>query len=189
MNSVNTLSDAVHALITNHITPKQTSANKNKTGHKTSTVSRPLSEPIISLDSNLSPQSHNETLNDFEINLFNSENQNNLFDDVQATPYFVTPDVGSHFEYKRASYYDPNEMFGKAMGNEETDEIKWNLPQLDTEEKTGPRVLDKLATAVNAAVSKRSVKEAISNIAKKYFRPENCTISVHQRLKLKYGLP
>lgn len=49
------------------------------------------------------------------------------------------------------------------------------MPQLDTEEKTGPRVLDKLATAVNAAVSKRSVKEAISNIVKKYFRPENCT--------------
>ena len=136
----------------------------------------PPNEPIISLVSNLSSQSHNETLNDFDINLFNSENQNNLFDDVQATPYdFVTPDVGSHFEYERASSYDPYEIFGKAIGNEETDEIKWDLPQLDTEEKTGPRVLDKLATALNAAVSKRSVKGAISNIAKKYFRPENCT--------------
>lgn len=124
----------------------------------------------------MSPQSHNETFNDFDINLFNSENQNNLFDDVQATPYdFVTPDVGSHFEYERASSYDPYEIFGKAMGNEETAETKWDLPQLDTEEKTGLRVLDKLATAVNAAVSKRSVKEAISNIVKKYFRPENCT--------------
>lgn len=44
MNSVNTLSDAVHAvhaLITNHITPSQASANKNKSSHKTSTVSRP----------------------------------------------------------------------------------------------------------------------------------------------------
>ena len=136
----------------------------------------PPNEPIISLDSNLSSQSHNETLNDFDINLFNSENQNNLFDDVQATPYdFVTPDVGSHFEYERASSYDPYEIFGKAMGNEEIDEIKWDLPKLDTEENTGPRVLDKLATALNAAVSKRSVKGAISNIAKKYFRPENCT--------------
>jgi hypothetical protein len=65
-------------------------------------------------------------------------------------------------------------MFGKAMGNEETDEIQLVLPQLDSEEKSGPRVLDKLATAVNAAVSNRSVKEAISNIAKNYFRPENC---------------
>jgi hypothetical protein len=186
MNPVNTLSDAVHALITNHITPSQASANKNKSSHKTSTVSRPPNEPIISLDSNLSPQSHNETLNDFDINLFNSENQNNLFDDVQATPCdFVTPDVGSHFEYERASSYDPNDIFGKAMGNEETDVIKWDLPQLDTEEKTGLRVLDKLATAVNAAESKRSVKEAISNIAKKYFRP----VSVHQRLMLKYRLP
>ena len=87
MNSVNTLSDDVHALITNRITPSQASANKNKSSHKTSTVSRPPNEPIISLDSNLSPQSHNETLNDFDINLFNSENQNNLFDDVQAAPY------------------------------------------------------------------------------------------------------
>ena len=152
MNSVNTLSDAVHALITNHITPSQASANTNKSSHKTSTVSRTPNEPIISLDSNLSPQSHNETLNDFDINLFNSENQNNLFDDVQATPCdFVTPDVGSHFEYERASSYDPNEMFGKDMGNEETDEIKWALPQLNTEKTTDPRVLDKLATAVNAA--------------------------------------
>ena len=83
--------------------------------------------------------------------------------------------MGSHFEYERASSYDPNEMFGKAMGNEETDEIQLALPQLDTKEKTGPMVLDKLATAVNAAVSNRSVKEAISNIAKNYFRPENCT--------------
>ena len=41
MNSVNTLSDAVHALITNHITPSKASANKNKSSHKTSTVSRP----------------------------------------------------------------------------------------------------------------------------------------------------
>ena len=93
--------------------------------------------------------------------------------------------MGSHFEYERASSYDPYEIFGKAMGIEETDEIKWDLPQLDTQEKTGPRVLDKLATAVNAAESKRSVKEAISNIAKKYFRP----VSVHQRLMLKYRLP
>jgi hypothetical protein len=61
------------------------------------------------------------------------------------------------------------------MGNEETDEIQLALPQLDSEERTGPRALDKLATAVNAAVSNRSVKEAISNIAKNYFRPENCT--------------
>ena len=62
MNSVNTLSDAVHALITNHITPSQASANTNKSIHKTSTVSRTPNEPIISLDSKLSPQSHNETL-------------------------------------------------------------------------------------------------------------------------------
>ena len=96
---------------------------------------------------------------------------------------FVTPDVGSHFEYERASYYDPNAIFGKAMGNAETDEIKWNLPQLNTEENTGPRVLDKLETAVNAAVSKRSVKEAISNIAKKYFRPENCTYLCAPKVK------
>ena len=61
MNSVNTLSDAVHALITNQIMPSQASANKNKTSHKTSTVSKPPNEPIISLDSNLSP--HNICIN------------------------------------------------------------------------------------------------------------------------------
>ena len=53
-------------------------------------------------------------------------------------------------------------------------EVQWDLPQLEADEKTGPKVLDKLAVAVNAAVSKRSVKDAINTIAKKYARPENC---------------
>lgn len=91
---------------------------------RSASVSRHPNEPIIALDSNLSPQSNNKALNEFDINLFNSENQNKLFDDVQAAPYdFVRQDVGSHFVYERASSHDPNGICGKAMGNAETDEI------------------------------------------------------------------
>lgn len=42
-----------------------------------------------------------------------------------------------------------------------------DLLQIDTDEKTGPKVLNNLAAAVNSGVSKRSVKDAINTIAKK----------------------
>ena len=33
---------------------------------------------------------------------------------------------------------------------DQSDNDKWDLPQLDTDEKTGPKVLNNLAAAVNA---------------------------------------
>jgi hypothetical protein len=90
-------------------------------------------------------------------------------------------------EYERASSYDLNDLVDKYDPNDLLDKVgafdcadqsdndKWDLPQLDTDEKTGPKVLNKLAAAINIGVSKRSVKDAINTIAKKYARPDNCT--------------
>lgn len=55
------------------------------------------------------------------------------------------------------------------------DEVQWDIPQLNTEEKTAPKIIDGLAKAVNAAVSIKSNKESMQDIAKRQLRPENCT--------------
>jgi hypothetical protein len=51
---------------------------------------------------------------------------------------------------------------------------EWNIPQLSPEEATGPKMGTGLAKAVNVAVSVKSNKESISEIAKRYNRPEIC---------------
>lgn len=61
---------------------------------------------------------------------------------------------------------------GNDHQNTENEEI-WNFPQLDTQEKTGPKVGSALAKAVNAALTVRSDKDTISNLGKKYLRPDN----------------
>ena len=53
--------------------------------------------------------------------------------------------------------------------------INGNLPQLDTDEKIGPKVLNNLVAAVNAEYLSALLKNAINTIAKKYARPDNCT--------------
>ena len=65
-------------------------------------------------------------------------------------------------EYERASSYDPNDLLDKYDPNDLLDQVgtfdcadqsdndKWDLPQLDTDEKTGPKVLNYLAAAINA---------------------------------------
>ncbi|XP_062566914.1 uncharacterized protein LOC134229224 [Saccostrea cucullata] len=54
----------------------------------------------------------------------------------------------------------------------------WDIPQLNSTEKTGPKVNDGLAKAVNAAISVRSDKEAMTELQKQYARPENCNLKV-----------
>jgi len=49
----------------------------------------------------------------------------------------------------------------------------WNIPQLNTEEKTAHKITSWLAKAVNAALTIKSDKDAISKINKQYLRPEN----------------
>jgi len=56
--------------------------------------------------------------------------------------------------------------------NEPEDQV-WNIPQLNTEEKTAPKITSGLAKAVNAALTIKSDKDSISKIGKQYVRLEN----------------
>jgi hypothetical protein len=69
MNSVNTLSDAVHALITNINPRNKTNQNVQSKAKPTATVTRPVDNNIIPLESKLSSPSNSAALNDFEIDL------------------------------------------------------------------------------------------------------------------------
>ena len=145
MNSVNTLSDAVHALITNMNPRNKTNQNVQSKAKPTATVTRPVDNNIIPLESKLSSPSNSAALNDFEIDL--------LKDHEPSLPLHCNFTQDNSVEYERASSYDPNDLFDKVGAfdcADQSDNDKWDLPQLDTDEKTGPKVLDNLAAALNA---------------------------------------
>ena len=66
-------------------------------------------------------------------------------------------------------------LAGGTNNDEQVDEFVWKMPQLDTGEKTGPKISSGLAKAVNAALTIKSNKDTISDIGKKYLRPENAS--------------
>ncbi|XP_071145339.1 uncharacterized protein [Mytilus edulis] len=53
-------------------------------------------------------------------------------------------------------------------------DFAWEIPQLNTEEKTGPKLSSGLSKAVNASMSVKSNHESIKLIEERYLRPENC---------------
>ena len=70
-------------------------------------------------------------------------------------------------EYECATSYDPNDLLDRVFDS--TDQSgnandKCDLLQLDTDAKTGTKVLNNLAAALNAAAYKRSMKDAINTI-------------------------
>ena len=145
MNSVNTLSDAVHALITNMNPRNKTNQNVQSKAKPTSTVTRPVDNNIIPLESKLSSPSNSAALNDFKTDL--------LKDPEPSLPLHCNFTQDNPVEYERASSYDPNDLFDKVGAfdcADQSDNDKWDLPQLDTDEKTGPKVLNNLAAAVKA---------------------------------------
>ena len=53
-----------------------------------------------------------------------------------------------------------------------------DIPQLNTDVKTGPKIGSNLSKAVNAALSVKSNKDCINDLSKKYLRPNNCDLMV-----------
>lgn len=104
INSVNTLSDAVHALITNMNPRNKTNQNVQSKVKPMATVTRPVDNNIIPLESNLSSPSHSAALNDFDIDLLN--------DPEPSLPLHCNFTQDNPVEYERASSYDPNDLFG-----------------------------------------------------------------------------
>ena len=53
-----------------------------------------------------------------------------------------------------------------------------DIPQLNTDVKTGPKIGSNLSKAVNAALSVKSNKDCNNDLSKKYLRPHNCDLMV-----------
>ncbi|XP_061186409.1 uncharacterized protein LOC133194473 [Saccostrea echinata] len=83
---------------------------------------------------------------------------------------------------------NPNDAFKDVFDNKglqitidndlKEDNDLWDIPQLNSAEKTGPKVNDGLAKAINAAISVKSNKEAMTELEKQYARPENGNLKV-----------
>ena len=122
------------------------------------------SRPILSLNPNLDDiDSLDYDEDGYDQNDAPSENFS--FDPVQG--------------FADALNVNPPESYGNSVVVNDDPSLKedddaWVLPQLQSEEKTGPKVSTKLAEAIDAAVTKRSNKDSIKDVSDKYFRPENC---------------
>lgn len=103
MNSVNTLSDAVHALIINMNPRNKTNQNVHSKAKPTASVNRPVANNIIPLESNLSSPSYSAALDDFDIDLLNDPEPS-----LSLHCYFAQDNP---VEYESASSYDPNDLF------------------------------------------------------------------------------
>ena len=148
---MNTLSDAVYGLITNIDTRNKSNQNVPSKDKPTSTVTRKVDSNIIPLECNFSCPSHNY----LDLDLLSD-----------AEPYLTlhrkfTQD--NPVEYESATSYDPNDLLDRVLYNIDQSgnaNDKWDLSQLDTDAKTGPKVLNNLAAAaVKAAIFKRSMKD------------------------------
>ena len=87
---------------------------------------------------------------------------------------------------------NPNEFFQKAFEepcseidkaeldeNNNCDSDFWlDIPQLNTDVKTGPKIGSNLSKAVNAALSVKSNKDCINDLSKQYLRPDNSDLMV-----------
>ena len=132
-----------------------------------------------------SPISSQYYYNEFDLNYF-TDNGNqgvnpqlafqNAFENHSETGTTVNLDIDPPFPVASNA---PNPV---AMTNvqeqvtmETPDEQVWDIPQLNTEEKTGPKISSGFAKAVNAALTVKSNKDSLAEIGKKYLRPDNVT--------------
>ena len=127
---MNTLSDAVHALITNINSRNKSNQNVPCKGKPTSTVTRTLDSNIIPLECNFSCSSPY----DFDLDVLSD-----------AEPYLTlhrkfTQD--NHVEYESATSYYPNDLLDRGLDNIDQSgnaNDKCDLPQFDTDLKKAPR--------------------------------------------------
>ena len=143
----------------------------NKSGHTASSdvsdngdILRP-GRPILSLDPNLD---ENEVVVDFSFDYFDDMPNN----DRQECSGSFNPAVS----FREAFNAPPSDIASTTpvvSGGTEFDE-DWDIPQLQVDEKTAPKISTGLANAVNAVMTVRSSKDSIKSIQEKYLRPENC---------------
>ena len=161
---------------------KESSNNSNKKT-RCETVSQPVTQSRENVPSqrqliSLEPHLDSSNVND-------EFNMDEFFDNpIQPSGTVLDcspsqPDVDTSF--------DPAIGFSEAFGVPSTEsgvpvsedlsgdpEFTWVIPQLQAEEKTGDKISESLAKAVNAAVTVKSNADSIKMIEEKYFRPENC---------------
>lgn len=122
-----------------------------------------------------SPGDPGYDFNDFDLNFLDNQNDSASVSGVDPQLAFQQA-----FESDTAHNNNPapntvNDENVCSAANIEQDMEMWDIPQLNTEEKTGPKISENLAKALNAALTVKSDKDSINNIGKKYLRPENVT--------------
>ncbi|CAC5401723.1 unnamed protein product [Mytilus coruscus] len=112
---------------------------------------------------------------------FNEFDTDYLSDSYNPNMGFITPPViGANpaDAFHRAFNEPTSEVDKGEVFDENPEDTEWNIPQLNTEEKTGPKIGTNLSKAVNASLSIKSSKDCITEITKRHLRPDNCSLMV-----------
>ncbi|CAC5415403.1 unnamed protein product [Mytilus coruscus] len=94
---------------------------------------------------------------------------------------FITPPVigANPADAFHKAFNEPTSEVDKGEGfDENPEDTEWNIPQLNTEEKTGSKIGTNRSKAVNASLSIKSSKDCITEITKRHLRPDNCSLMV-----------
>lgn len=177
--SINTLTGLMQTLVNaNKDSLTQSDNNNNvqqpvvsqgsKTVQRSVTVTRQAPRQILSLDSNLD---NSDVVDNFNLDYFDDD------------PIHPSGTMGSSPAPAEMNHsFDPAVGFNEAFvaPSSEADmpvgdgNFDWEIPQLQTEEKTSGKISSGLAKAVNASVTIKSNADSIKSIEDKYYRPENC---------------
>ena len=152
---------SAHDVISSHTVLTQMPENSNNPG----AMGPP--RQILSLDPNLD---ESESVQDFDLDYLNDYPPSS-----GRSPSALSRGFDPQAAFQEAFGAPSNETFVDDNNNSQVDDFAdWDIPQLQAEEKTGPKISPGLAKAVNAAVTVHSSKKSIQDIESKYFRPDNC---------------
>jgi hypothetical protein len=178
--SINTLTGLMQTLVNANTDSLAQSDNNNnaqqpvvsqgsKTVQPSVTVTRQAPRQILSLDSNLD---NSEVVDNFNLDYFDDHIP--LSGTICSSPapaernHSFDPAVGFN-DVCVASSSEADMPVGD--GN-----FDWEIPQLQTEEKTSGKISSGLPKAVNASVTIKSNADSIKSIEDKYYRPDNSCV-------------
>lgn len=169
--SINTLTGLMQTLVNankDSLTQSDNNNNNVQQGSKTVQPSVTVTRQILSLDSNLD---NSDVVDNFNLDYFDDDHIP-LSGTIGSSPapaernHSFDPAVGFN-----EAFVAPSSEADMPVGDGNFD---WEIPQLQTEEKTSGKISSGLAKAVNASVTIKSNADSIKSIEDKYYRPENC---------------
>ena len=88
----------------------------------------------------------------------------------------VNPNIAFHDAFHDACSESGESLQPDINNNCSNEQSEWDIPQLKTTDKTSPKVGNKLAEAVNAAMTVKSDKKCMEKMLERHARPENCNL-------------